>query len=279
MNLSLSFIRGMLAAVNPCGFVLLPTYLLYFLGLSSTEQERQRATLGRALVVSAAVSAGFLAVFIVIGSIAEFFTSWVVANAKYLTGIIGLVFVVLGAAMLFGYRPPINTPKLDAGGRDRTVRSMFVYGVAYAIASIGCTLPLFLSTLFGTARRSGYAAGVANVIAYGMGMALLITALTVTLAVANTGLLRVLRSSTQYVEMIAGAFVLLSGLYLVWYFWAVDIRGDGSQITDAVDSWQSRFSTFLDQYWQSVTIVLVLVVGAAIAVVLTGRHRRDASDT
>jgi cytochrome c biogenesis protein CcdA len=278
MNLSLSFIRGMLAAVNPCGFVLLPTYLLYFLGLSSTEQERQRATLGRALVVSAAVSAGFLAVFIVIGSIAEFFTSWVVENAKYLTGVIGLVFVVLGAAMLFGYRLPINTPKLDAGGRDRTVRSMFVYGVAYAIASIGCTLPLFLSTLFGTARRSGYAAGVANVIAYGMGMALLITALTVTLAVANTGLLRVLRSSTQYVEMIAGAFVLLSGLYLVWYFWTVDIRGDGSQVTDAVDSWQSRFSTFLDQYWQSVTIVLVLVVGTAIAVVLTGRHRRGASD-
>ena len=144
--------------------------------------------------------------------------------------------------------------------------------------SIGCTLPLFLSTLFGTARRSGYAAGVANVIAYGMGMALLITALTVTLAVANTGLLRVLRSSTQYVEMIAGAFVLLSGLYLVWYFWTVDIRGDGSQVTDAVDSWQSRFSTFLDQYWQSVTIVLVLVVGTAIAVVLTGRHRRGASD-
>jgi len=279
MNLSLSFIRGMLAAVNPCGFVLLPTYLLYFLGLSSTEQERQRATLGRALVVSAAVSAGFLAVFIVIGSIAEFFTSWVVENAKYLTGVIGLVFVVLGAAMLFGYRLPINTPKLDAGGRDRTVRSMFVYGVAYAIASIGCTLPLFLSTLFGTARRSGYAAGVANVIAFGMGMALLITALTVTLAVANTGLLRVLRSSTQYVEMIAGAFVLLSGLYLVWYFWTVDIRGDGSQVTDAVDSWQRRFSTFLDQYWQSVTIVLVLVVGTAIAVVLTGRHRRGASDT
>ena len=276
MNLSLSFIRGMLAAVNPCGFVLLPTYLLYFLGLSNAEAGSRRAPLSRALLVSAAVSAGFMTVFIVIGSIAEFFTSWVIGNAKYLTGLIGLVFVILGVAMLFGYRLPINTPKLDAGGRDRTVWSMFVYGIAYAVASIGCTLPLFLGVLFGTAERAGYAAGIANVVAYSLGMALLVTALTVTLAVANVGMLRVLRSSTQYVEMVAGAFVMLSGVYLLWYFWSVDIRKDGSQVTDTVDSWQSRFSGFLDANWQVVTIVLVVIVGAAIAVVaarVVGRRR------
>jgi cytochrome c biogenesis protein CcdA len=276
VNLSLSFIRGMLAAVNPCGFVLLPTYLLYFLGLSNAEAGSRRAPLSRALLVSAAVSAGFMTVFIVIGSIAEFFTSWVIGNAKYLTGLIGLVFVGLGFAMLFGYRLPINTPKLDAGGRDRTVWSMFVYGIAYAVASIGCTLPLFLGVLFGTAERAGFAAGVANVIAYSLGMALLVTALTVTLAVANVGMLRVLRSSTQYVEMIAGAFVMLSGVYLLWYFWSVDIRKDGSQVTDTVDSWQSRFSGFLDAHWQVVAIVLAVIVGAAIAVVAArevGRRR------
>lgn len=277
MNLSLSFIRGMLAAVNPCGFVLLPTYLLYFLGLSNAEAGSRRAPISRALLVSAAVSAGFMTVFIVIGSIAEFFTSWVVGNAKYLTGLIGLVFVILGFAMLFGYRLPITTPKLDAGGRDRTVWSMFVYGVAYAVASIGCTLPLFLGVLFGTAERAGYLAGVANVVAYSLGMALLVTALTVTLAVANVGMLRVLRSSTQYVEMIAGAFVMLSGAYLLWYFWTVDIQKDGSQVTDAVDSWQSSLSGFLDAHWRPVAVVLVLIVGAAVAAVVAGRRRRTAA--
>ena len=71
MNLSLSFIRGMLAAVNPCGFVLLPTYLLYFLGLSNAESGVRKAPVRRALVVSAAVSAGFLSVFLVVGAIAD----------------------------------------------------------------------------------------------------------------------------------------------------------------------------------------------------------------
>ncbi len=31
--LGLAFARGMLASVNPCGFVPLPTYLMYFLVL------------------------------------------------------------------------------------------------------------------------------------------------------------------------------------------------------------------------------------------------------
>ena len=79
--------------------------------------------------------------------------------------------------MLFGYQVRFAAPKLDAGGRDRTVSSMFVYGVAYALASLGCALPLFLGTLFGSVRRAGYLAGVANVIAYGAGMSLLVVAL------------------------------------------------------------------------------------------------------
>ena len=170
MNLSLSFIRGMIAAVNPCGFILLPTYLLYFLGLSDDRcRHRQRAPIGRALVVSAAVSGGFLSVFLVVGLITEIFTqaSWINENAKYATAVIGVLLVVLGLAMLFGYRLPIVTPKLDAGGRDRTVWSMFVYGIAYAVASIGCTIGLFVATLFGTAEREGTSPVSRTITAYG----------------------------------------------------------------------------------------------------------------
>ncbi len=274
MNLSYSFIVGMVATVNPCGFVLLPTYLMYFLGISSSEAGRARASLGRALLVSAAVSAGFMLVFLIVGSITRFFTDWVAANAKYATGVIGVVFVILGIAMLFGYKLPINTPRLDAGGRDRTLQSMFVYGIAYAVASIGCTLPLFSVVLFGAANREGYAAGIANVVAYGLGMALVVTALTVTLSVANTGLLKALRSGMQYVEMVAGAFVLLAGAYLLWYFWKVDIREEDDPITGAVERWQNEIQVFLNEHWQPVAAVLVLIVVAAVVATVLGRRHR-----
>ena len=83
MNLSYSLIVGMVATVNPCGFVLLPTYLMYFLGISSSEAGRQRASITRALLVSGAVSAGFMLVFLIVGAITRFFTDRVTANAKY----------------------------------------------------------------------------------------------------------------------------------------------------------------------------------------------------
>ena len=85
--MSLSFIRGMVAAVNPCGFILLPTYLMYFLGLQGTMPGSQRATMRRAVIVSAAVSAGFLSVFLIAGIISYNFTSWINENAKYATGV------------------------------------------------------------------------------------------------------------------------------------------------------------------------------------------------
>ena len=267
-TLGLAFARGMLASVNPCGFVLLPTYLLYFLGVeASGTSTDQRASVRRALLVGTAVSAGFVAVFLAIGTISEFVDRWVLRNSKYATGVIGLVFVVLGVAMLAGYRPRFATPHLDAGGRARSVTSMFVYGVAYAIASLGCTMPLFLPAVFGAGRREGVATGIGSATLYGVGMSLVVIALTVSLALANQALLRLLRSAMRYVDLLAAAFLLLSGLYLLYYFVVVDVRGDRSSITDSLTDWQESVSSRLSEHWQVAALVLAVVVTTAIVFV------------
>ena len=160
--------------------------------------------------------------FLVVGVVTETIDSWLLSNAKYATVVIGAAFVILGVAMLAGYRPRFATPHLDAGGRTRSVGSMFVYGIAYAVASLGCTMPLFLTTVFGTGRREGFAAGVANAVFYGAGMGLVVVALTVSLAGANHLLLGALRSAMRYVDLIAAAFLVLSGIYLLYYFAVVD---------------------------------------------------------
>ena len=267
MNLSLSFITGMIASINPCGFVLLPTYLMYFLGVSATDQESQRAPIRRALLVGGAVSSGFIVVFFAIGAITQYWTTSLLENAK--------VFVVLGIAMLFGYKLPFVTPSLQTDKRDRTIWSMFVYGIAYATASLGCTLPLFISTLFKASKRAGYWSGVANVVAYSIGMALVVVSLTLALATANMGFVRWLRAKMQYVEMVSGAFVLLSGMYLLWYFWLVDVREDSDPITDAIDGLQRDVSSFLHNNWQATAWVLGGIVAAAIGYsVVRERARR-----
>ncbi len=278
MNLSLSFIRGLIASINPCGFVLLPTYLMYFLGISATDPHAQRAPISRALIVGATVSAGFFAVFFAIGAATQYWTYRLLENAKYATLVIGLLFVVLGIAILFGYNLPIATPRVDIGDRDQTLRTMFLYGIAYAVASIGCTLPLFIATLFQTGERVGYWSGVANVVMYAAGMALVVLSLTLALAAANQGFVRWLRAKMQYVEMVSGAFVFISGLYLLWYFWKRDVRGDGDPIIDAVEDLQTDVQAWLNDHWQLAGWVLGGAVASAVIYALLRERRRQPAE-
>ncbi|MGB3734897.1 MAG: cytochrome c biogenesis protein CcdA [Ilumatobacter sp.] len=270
--MSLWFVAGILAAVNPCGFVLLPTYLMYFLGLQGSEEKlTQRETLRKALKVSASLSLGFMAVFVVAASVANYATSWLTANAKYATGFFGVALIVLGAAMLFGFKLPFMNPQKLQGEKDQTVKSMFVYGVAYAIASLGCTIGFFISAVFATSAREGSNAldGLTNGLAYAVGMGVIVSGLTVALAFANKGLVTLLRRGLQYMDRIAAAFVFISGLYLLWYFYWVDLKEEGDVITDWVTFRQSDVNTFLSDHRWGVTVVLFSILGATVAYVYT----------
>lgn len=271
--MSLWFVAGMLAAVNPCGFILLPTYLMYFLGLQGSEQERQtqRETLRKALKVAGSLTTGFMAVFVVAAALANYFTNWLTENAKFATGIFGVALLVLGVSMLFGYKLPFMNPQRLQGEKDQTFRSMFIYGVAYAIASLGCTIGFFISAVFATSRTGGVFTGLRNGVAYGAGMAVLVGGLTVALAFANTGLLKFLRRGLQYMDRVAAAFVLLSGVYLLWYFYWVDIKEEGDAITDWVTFRQADINAYLNDHQWGVTVLMFSLLGATIAYVYTKR--------
>jgi cytochrome c-type biogenesis protein len=277
---ALAFTTGMLAAVNPCGFAMLPAYLSFFLGVEG-ERGSTTASIGRALVVSAAVSAGFMAVFVPLGFLLRAGIDWFLPWARYISIGIGTALVVLGLAMLRGYRLPWTTPKLERGGRDRTVGSMALFGVSYAVASLGCTIPTFLSNAVLSVTRDGFVSGALVIGTYGLGMGLVLTALTVTLAAARGGLLRALRGALRYVDRIAAVVLILAGAYLV-YYWVYDVstdsgletrRGGGlarsaNNLTDDVANWLQR------QDAVSVGLVLGAIVAVALAVVVA---RRDES--
>lgn len=280
---SLSLLRGMLAAVNPCGFVLLPTYLLYFLGIESQGGvQSQRASLRRALLVGSAVATGFVAVFVVVGLASLPLQDAIVDSSRWVTLVIAVGFVALGTAMLAGYRPKFATPQAiaDRGARralrSRGVLSMFGYGVAYAIASLGCTISLFLNTLV-TSRRVSGATGVANVAMYGLGMALVVLALTISLASANQVLLRGLRWLMQYVDLLAAAFMVLSGLYLAWY--SLFALQGGDEVIGRMERWQERVAERLLDHWQLLAFTAAAIVVAATVVVVRRPRRRGGSAT
>ncbi len=70
-------------------------------------------------------------------------------------------------------------------------------------------------------------------------------------------------------DRIAAAFVFISGLYLLWYFYWVDLKEEGDVITDWVTFRQSDVNTFLSDHRWGVTVVLFSILGATVAYVYT----------
>jgi cytochrome c biogenesis protein CcdA len=267
-NFAYSFILGIMAAVNPCGFVLLPTYLVYYLGTELNRQdENKTTTLRRGLSVGIAVSSGFIGLFLVVGIISRAFTTVIRDNAKYAALVVGIGLVAMGIAMLFGWKLPIAQPDVSVQ-RKRTTWNMFLFGIVYAIASIGCTIGLLISVILGSINRHGFISGVISIVLYGLGMGLLVTSLTVALAFARVGLVSTIKKSFKWFDKVSAVLVVLTGLYLSWYWLgAITDRGtDG--VTSRVERWQTSVVQFLQDAGVYRLLIVFCVIIATAGVVI-----------
>ncbi|MFZ9421489.1 MAG: cytochrome c biogenesis CcdA family protein [Ilumatobacteraceae bacterium] len=271
-----SLLLGMLAAVNPCGFVLLPTYLVAYLSVSDDTDVATR--LRRSLVVGGSVSAGFLVVFLIVGAISRLFTNWIEINAKYASLVVGLALIVMGVRMLSGWRPRIWVPALSGESRRNGVVGMFAFGVVYAIASIGCTIGLLTTAILGSFTRDGLVSGVLSVVMYGFGMALFVTALTTTLAFAKTALVRGGRGVMSVVSYVSSGLVLITGIYLAWYWYvAITEQSDQGDILRALGNWQT---TIVNRISDIGALPVAVACGIVVALAwFAARRRTSFSDS
>lgn len=264
-NFAYSFILGVMAAVNPCGFVLLPTYLIYYLGMEIGREDQSTVnTLRRSLIVGTSVSAGFIGLFIVVGVISRAFTTVIRDNAKYAALVIGVGLIAMGIAMFRGWKPRIAQPDVSIQ-RKRTVVNMVMFGVVYAIASIGCTIGLLISVILGSVNRNGFVSGVISIVLYGVGMGLLVTSLTVALAFARNGLVTSLKRGLKWFDRVSAGFVVLTGIYLSWYWYGAITNRASDGVVSRVESWQTNVAEFLQQQG-AIPLAIVFVAIIAIAV-------------
>lgn len=227
----LAFAAGMIAALNPCGFAMLPAYLA--LVVNGEQTSRPRAV-GRALTATAAMAVGFLTVFGLFGLLTVSAASTVQQYAPYLTLVVGVVLVALGLWLLSGRElTALSWNSARLGSRwTPTARlgSMFGYGVGYAVASLSCTIGPFLAVTGSSLRTGSLLDGVLVYVAYAAGITLVVGVLAVAVALANSALIDRIRRVLPYLNRISGAVLIMVGLY-VGYYGLYEIRlfhGGGS---------------------------------------------------
>lgn len=229
----LALAAGMLAAVNPCGFAMLPAYLsLLVLG----DDSPSRATaIGRALAATAAMTVGFAAVFGIFGLVIAPVAGQVQQHLPWFTVALGLALLAVGVWLLAGRDLPMLIPKLRRGPAvTRSAGSMALFGGAYAIASLGCTIGPFLAIVVSAFRTDSTLTGVALFAAYAAGMGLIVGTAALAVALARRGTISKIRRFGGIASRLGGALLAVAGAYVAYYGWYEIRVFRGSTTTDPV---------------------------------------------
>jgi cytochrome c biogenesis protein CcdA len=274
----LAFAAGFVAALNPCGFAMLPGYLV--LVVRGEGAPTGLRSVRRALAATAGMALGFLTVFAVFGALTISAATAVQRYLPFVTVMIGIVLVTLGIWLLLGRELTLLTPKPLGGRWAPTVRlgSMYGYGISYALASLSCTIGPFLAVTAATVHGGSFFGRVSVHVAYGAGLTLVVGVLALAAASASSGLADRMRRVLPFVNRISGALLALVGLY-VGYYGLYELRlfranaNPRDVVIEAAGHVQGVLAGWVHQHgaWMSVLAFAVLLVAA-----LAGSWRRRA---
>jgi len=209
------FVAGIGAFFAPCAFALFPAYISYYLTTVGTSRESP----GRSLALGLACAAGS-AVFFAVAGVAIALVGGVIS--RYLIAmkpVVAIAVALLGLVLVADIRmPSFAVPFGRVGGRLPPAARLFFYGFGYALASTGCTLPIYVSIIV-LPLTSGFAgAALVTFASFATAMALMMLLTSLLVGLAKASVLRRLQASTVWIKRVSGAVLILAGLYLGYYY-------------------------------------------------------------
>ena len=213
-----ALVAGGLATVNPCGFVMLPALVAVQLRQTAGSDEIGRAALiARGIGFGLRATVGFLVVFGLLGLAVGLGARSLVRLFPFGGFLVGAVLLAIGMYSLLGRRP-LPIPGLGRGRFGRPVSGGVAFGAAYAVASLSCTLPIFLAVVGGTLLSEGIGASLVPFLGYAAGMGGVLLAVTLATALSAGAVVRVLRRAMPIVEQAGSVLLVGIGVYLVAYW-------------------------------------------------------------
>ena len=209
---------GMVATVNPCGIMMLPSYALYQIGSATAGTSTARRVI-RAFFISAVATVAFVSVFAIVGAIITAGGRQLARFFPFAGLLIGIGMAALGVYLLVTHK----TLGIAAAGRvrvkrKRTLGNAFGFGIAYAVGSLSCTLPIFLVVVGSALASDSPLTAFGQFIGYALGMGLVLVATIVGSALFQQAVSTWLNRLTPHVHRLSAMFLIGSGAYLIHYW-------------------------------------------------------------
>jgi cytochrome c-type biogenesis protein len=179
---------------------------------------------------------------------------------------LGATCVVVGLVGAAGHTPRLRLPVTRVPRTGRRPLVLAAFGVAYAIASLACALPLFLVGVADAFNHRGAGMGVVCGLSYALGMGLVVTAVSLAGAGARQVRLGRIRALQPLLARAAGAALVLVGSYLLLYWITALVDPFASpRAVRIVEGIQNHVSAVLSASPRTAGIVIGAVVVATLA--------------
>jgi cytochrome c biogenesis protein CcdA len=128
--------------------------------------------------------------------------------------------VALGVVQVLDVRmPSLALPLGVTAARGAPVAvAVFLYGFGYALASTGCTLPLYVSITVLPLTSGFSGAALVTFLAFAAAMAVLMLVTTVLVGLARQQLVVRFQRSAGWIKRASGVVLILAGAYLGYYY-------------------------------------------------------------
>lgn len=220
-----AFGAGMVSAVNPCGFAMLPVYLSLYLGAEEGGFQKSSVLkrLFKACWVAFVVTSGVALLFGVVGALVSAGGHFLMGIMPWLAVVVGAGLLLLGLWLLLGHTFSLyalqNYAAKIGDPREISVVGYFLFGVAFGATSLSCTLPIFLMVVGSSVTAGDFTGGMLQFASYIAGMGSIMLLLTVGIAVVKEGVVvGVLRKTLPYIQKVSALFLIFAGSYIIYYW-------------------------------------------------------------
>ncbi|GIS83627.1 MAG: hypothetical protein CM1200mP15_22590 [Dehalococcoidia bacterium] len=222
-----AFSAGVVSAVNPCGFAMLPAYLGLYMSTSIYEKDSTHYgnMILKGLFIGCCVGLGVLSLFLFVGLITGFALNFIRSIMEWVGLFLGVGLITIGIWLMNGGRLYTSlTARIGQSIGNPTqisLKGFFLFGVSYGVASLSCTLPIFLSVVGINLNGSSIYDSMMQFALYGAGMGSMILFVTLSMAILKGVMIRYIKLALPYVERIGFFLVVLSGMYIVFYWMTI----------------------------------------------------------
>lgn len=212
--LSFSFLAGLQAFFAPCSIALIPAYVGYYVKQETGDHDQlQQLLFG--LKAGFFASLGLVSIYVIFGLILTLLGKIIAPFIPWIELLTGGLLLFLGTATLLGYEFAIKPPVVIQT-RSNGAKRFYLFGVAYALGALGCTLPIFLLVIFQALAQRGPLGAFVNFTVYALAMTSLMLTFSLIAAVSKTAIHKFLTKYMVAIQKSAGVLILLAGVYLIY---------------------------------------------------------------